>query len=167
MPSVSSLLTLRHELNGKHFASDIFKFILSNENCSIFIKISLKFIHSHPIGSKLKLVQEMGWHWTNPYLNQWWPSSVMYTCSWKKSLEYVRKFLELEPNLPRANEFNLKLMVYCNQDVTPLLTHWSDVFLVLTHRNVIMISLFVLPRISHFYNFTNHCCLPILTGGSD
>ena len=32
-------------LNGRHFADDIFKWIFTNENISISIRISLKFVH--------------------------------------------------------------------------------------------------------------------------
>ena len=30
----------------------------------------------------------------------------------------------------------IKYIGYCKKDITPLLTHWSYIFLVLTHRNV-------------------------------
>ena len=41
--------TLRPRQNGRHFADDILKCIFLNENVSIAIKISLKFVPKGPI----------------------------------------------------------------------------------------------------------------------
>ena len=53
--------TLRPRQNGRHFPDDIFKFIFMNENDSIVIKISLKFIPKGPINNIPALVQIMAW----------------------------------------------------------------------------------------------------------
>ena len=53
--------TLRPRLNGRHFADDIFTCILLNENVSIGIKISLKFVPKGPINNIPALVQLMAW----------------------------------------------------------------------------------------------------------
>ena len=53
---------LRPRQNGCHFADDIFKCIFLNENVSIVIKISLKFISKGPINNIPSLVQIMAWH---------------------------------------------------------------------------------------------------------
>ena len=48
--------------NGRHFADDISKCIFLNENVSIGIKISLKFVTKGPIYSMPALVQTLAWH---------------------------------------------------------------------------------------------------------
>ena len=58
------LNTLRPRQNGRHFADDIFKCIFLNENVSITIKISLKFVPKGPINNIPALVQIMI-IWTN------------------------------------------------------------------------------------------------------
>ena len=45
-------------------ADDIYKFIFLNENDSIPIQISLKFVARCSIDNKPALVQVMAWHWT-------------------------------------------------------------------------------------------------------
>ena len=60
--------TLRR--NKRHFADDIFKCILLNENVLISIKISLKFTPKGPINNIPALLQVMAWRrpaiiWTN------------------------------------------------------------------------------------------------------
>ena len=45
----------------RYFADDIFKYICLNENVSIPITISLKFIPKGPINNIPTLVQIMGW----------------------------------------------------------------------------------------------------------
>ena len=52
--------TLRPRQNGRHFA-DIFKRIFWNENISILIKISLKFVPKGSINKIPALVQIMAW----------------------------------------------------------------------------------------------------------
>ena len=53
--------TLRPRQNGRHFADDIFKCIFLNENVSIAIEISLKFVPKGPINNIPALVQIMAW----------------------------------------------------------------------------------------------------------
>ena len=53
--------TLRPRQDGRHFADDIFKCIFFNENVSIAIRISLKFVPKGPINNNLALVQIMAW----------------------------------------------------------------------------------------------------------
>ena len=45
--------------NRRHFEDDIFKYIFLNENVSILIKISLKFVPKGPINNIPALVQIM------------------------------------------------------------------------------------------------------------
>ena len=47
--------------NGRYFADDIFKRIFVNENFSILIKISLKFVPKGPIANNPSLVEIMAW----------------------------------------------------------------------------------------------------------
>ena len=56
-----SFNTLRPRQNGRHFADDIFKRILLNENVWIPIKISLKNVPKGPINNISALVQIMAW----------------------------------------------------------------------------------------------------------
>ena len=68
-----STLHLRPRQNGRHFADDIFKCIFLNENASIAIKISLKFVPTGPINNIPALVQILAWRQaTSHYPNQWW-----------------------------------------------------------------------------------------------
>ena len=53
--------TLRPRQNDCQFADDIFNWIFFNENISISIKISLKFVHRVPVNITPALVQIMAW----------------------------------------------------------------------------------------------------------
>ena len=53
--------TLRPRQNDRHFADDIFKCIFLNENTSISINISLKFVPEGLINNIQALVQIMAW----------------------------------------------------------------------------------------------------------
>ena len=66
--------TLRPRQNGRRFQDNIFKCIFFNENVSIVIKISLKFVLKGPINNIPALVQIMAWRRLGDklYLNQWW-----------------------------------------------------------------------------------------------
>ena len=66
--------------NSRHFADDIFKRILLNDNVQISINVSLKFVHKGPINNIPVLVQIMAWRrpddksqviWTNDGLVNW------------------------------------------------------------------------------------------------
>ena len=62
MAKIQTLVnTLRSRQNGRHFADDIFKCIFLNENVSISIKISLKFVRKGPMDNIPALVQIMAW----------------------------------------------------------------------------------------------------------
>ena len=54
--------TLRPRQNGTHFADDIFKCILLNENVGVLLKISLKFVAKFRNNNISALVQKMAWH---------------------------------------------------------------------------------------------------------
>ena len=56
--------TLRPRQTGRHFADDIFKCILLNENAWISLKISLKFVPGVRINNIPALVQIMAWRRT-------------------------------------------------------------------------------------------------------
>ena len=51
-----SVNTLRPRQNGRHFRDDIFQRIFFKENCSILMKISLKFVAQSPINNIATLV---------------------------------------------------------------------------------------------------------------
>ena len=53
--------TLSPKQNGRRFSDDTFKRISLNENVSISIKISLKFVPEGPINNNSALVQIMAW----------------------------------------------------------------------------------------------------------
>ena len=55
--------TLRPRQDGCQFPDDIFKCIFLNENISISIAISLKFVPKGPINNIAALVQIMAWRW--------------------------------------------------------------------------------------------------------
>ena len=50
------------EQNGHYFLDDIFKCIFLNENVSILLKISLKFVSKGSVNNIPALVQIMAWH---------------------------------------------------------------------------------------------------------
>ena len=53
--------TLRPRQDRRHFADDIFKWIVFDENCCILIKFSLKYVRKGPIDNNPALVQIMAW----------------------------------------------------------------------------------------------------------
>ena len=55
------LNSLRPRQNGRNFADDTFKCIFLNENISISIKITLKFVPNGPINNIPALVQITAW----------------------------------------------------------------------------------------------------------
>ena len=71
--------TLRPRQNGHHFTEDIFKCIFFNENVTISIKISLKFV---PIYNIPALVQIMAWRrpGKKPLSAPMMVSSLMHIC---------------------------------------------------------------------------------------
>ena len=58
---IHAINSLRPRQNGRHFADHIFKCIFLNENASIAIKISLKFVPKGPINNIPAMVQIMAW----------------------------------------------------------------------------------------------------------
>ena len=58
---LSHFNTLRLRQNGCHFAYNIFKCIVLNENFWIWNKISLKYVRHGPVDKKSALVQIMAW----------------------------------------------------------------------------------------------------------
>ena len=61
LPARALINTLRPRRNEQHFADDIFKHIFFNENVSISIKISLKFVPKGLMDNIPALVQIMAW----------------------------------------------------------------------------------------------------------
>ena len=59
--NAASINTLRPRQNGRQFPDDIFKCFFLNENVSIAIKVSLKFVPKGPINNIPALVQIMTW----------------------------------------------------------------------------------------------------------
>ena len=53
--------SLRPRRNRRHFADDTFKRIFLNENVSISVEISLKFVPKGPVNNIPTLVQIMAW----------------------------------------------------------------------------------------------------------
>ena len=74
--------TLRQRQNGHYFPDDIFKCIFMNENLSVLIKISLKFVPSGPINNIPVLVQIMAWRCPGdrPLSEPMMVSLVMHIC---------------------------------------------------------------------------------------
>ena len=66
--------TLWSRKNGRHFPDDTLKHIFLNENVTILIKMSQKFVFKGPMNNILALVQIMACRrpGDNHYLNQWW-----------------------------------------------------------------------------------------------
>ena len=88
--------TLRPRQNEQHFADDIFKRILSNENVWILIKISLKFVPKGPINNIPALVQIMAWRRSGdkPLSEPMMVSLLTYICVTGSSqiLDFVRLY---------------------------------------------------------------------------
>ena len=69
--------TMRFRQNGRHYAYDIFKLILLNENVSNLFQISLNFVPKGPNYIKSSFVRVMVWQLTGyKLLNQWWLRSL-------------------------------------------------------------------------------------------
>ena len=81
--------------NGRHSASDIFKYIFLTENL-FFIQISLKFVPKHPIDNTSALVQVMARRRTGDshYLKQYCPSSLTHKCDIRgRWVAFTQKFI--------------------------------------------------------------------------
>ena len=66
--------------NWCHFADEIFKVILLNENPCIFIPISVKFVPHGPNNNSPALVQIMHWGWTGDKPLSEPKVSLVYQC---------------------------------------------------------------------------------------
>ena len=74
--------TLRPRQNGRHFTNNIFNCIFLNENVSISIRISLKFVPKSLNNNIPTLVQIMAWRWLgeNPLSEPTLVSLLTYIC---------------------------------------------------------------------------------------
>ena len=74
--------TLRWRQNGRHFPDDIFKWIFLNENGSVLIDISLKFVHNGQINNIPALGQIMAWRRScdKPLSDPMMVSSLTHIC---------------------------------------------------------------------------------------
>ena len=79
---IMHLNTLRPRQNGRHFADDIFKCILLNENVWIGNKIPMKFVPKGSINNIPSLLQIMAWRrpGDKPLSQPMMVSSLMHIC---------------------------------------------------------------------------------------
>ena len=97
--------TLRPRQNGRHFPDDIFKCFFLNENVSIAIKISLKFVPKGPINNIPALVQIMAWRrpGDKPLFEPMMVSLPMHICitrpQWVKKVVSLPNFLRMRKTL--------------------------------------------------------------------
>ena len=107
-PSVLNTLRPRQDgchfrQDGRHFPDNIFKCIFLNENLSIFIKISLKFVPNGPINNIPALVQIMAWHRSGdkPLSEPMMVSLLTYICltrpHWVKHVGLVTETDVIQP----------------------------------------------------------------------
>ena len=87
----SSIPATEAETQWPPFCGRDFKFILLCENCSVWIKLSLRFVPVLPFDKRCYLVQIMAWHWTclHAYVYIWpnRPQWVLYHIeAWTKWL---------------------------------------------------------------------------------
>ena len=103
--------SLRPRQNGRHFPDDIFKCIFLNENISISITISLKFVPKGPINNIPALVQIMAWRrpgdksLSKPMI----VSLSTHICVTRP------QWVKLLPHLPEVNEFKRQHIVWCRR----------------------------------------------------
>ena len=100
--------TLRPRQNGCHFADDIFNRIFVNEDVTISIKFSLKFVPKGPINNIPALVQIMAWRrpGDKPSSEPVMVSLLMHICvtqpQWVNYLIGVVLKTGIDHNLPLA-----------------------------------------------------------------
>ena len=98
--------TLRPRQNGRRFANDTFKRIYLNENFTISIKISLKFVPKGPITKNPALVQIMAWRRSGdkPLSETMMVSSPTHICAtrpqWVKNLWLTQCSRPQRPVIP-------------------------------------------------------------------
>ena len=100
MVGICSLINiLRPRQNGRHFADNIFKCILLNENAWILLKISLKFVREVRINNIPALVQIMAWRRSDdkPLSEPKMVSLLMHICvtqpQWVKPAAMVKIYV--------------------------------------------------------------------------
>ena len=110
--SIIAFSTLRPRQNSRHFPDDMFKCIFLNENASISIKISLKFVPKGRINNIPTLVQIMAWHrpGDKPLSEPMVVSLLTHTCvtqsewvnslSWKTWKQFYECILKRIPWIP-------------------------------------------------------------------
>ena len=97
------LNTLRPKQNGHHFADDIFKCILLNENVWIPNKISLKFVPKGRINNIPPLVQMMTWRPSGdkPLSEPMMVSSLTHICVTRVQwVNYIHTDTEMSSSWP-------------------------------------------------------------------
>ena len=125
---------MRTNQNGGHFADNIVKCIFLNENAHIFIKIIQKFI---PMGPNVnaKHVSDSG----DEFAPRRWQA-----ITWSK----------VDPDL----RYHIDRLVQERHNSTASqLTHWSYVFLALTHR-------YGVTSLGHSEFHEPHCMISLLSG---
>ena len=132
--------TLRLRQNGRHFTDDTFKRISVNENVRISIKFSLKFILKCPINNIPALVLIMAWRrpGDKPLSEPVMVSLLTHICVTRP--RWVNKSL---PGSLMIHSSHYQNHWWSTQVITRiiddplqwLLTHWSYVFLALTHQS--------------------------------
>ena len=119
--------TLRPRQNVHHFAEDIFKCILLNENVWITIKNSLKFVSEGPIHNIPALVQIMTAPGAKPLSEPMLVSLPMHICVTRPQWVKQRLIFLISVICPETN--SLHLVVFCiylwYQLVLAISLHWS------------------------------------------
>ena len=95
--------SLRPRLNRPHFADDIIKCILLNENALISIKVSLNFIPKGPINNIPALVQIMAWRrpGDKPLSEPMVVSLLTHICATRPPCTFYCRFVTMDK--PSAN----------------------------------------------------------------
>ena len=135
--------TLRQSQNDQHFPDDIFKCIFLNENISIPIQVSLKFvllrdklaIFHHWFGWGLGAVQA-----TSHYLNQW-------------RLVYRRIYASLSLNELREDYKRLYIYIYIN---CPTRTNKSKSLITLDNKKSPGAARFPVMQLEIYYCFYSY-----------
>ena len=136
--------TLRPRQNGRHFPDDIFKCTFLNENISISIKISIKFVSKGPINNIPTLVQIMACHrpGDKPLSEQMMVSLLAHICVtqpqwvnvvplpwWRNSTETLFALLALNEWKPSATSGFLS-QVTSNAELFSFILTWTHIWTV-------------------------------------
>ena len=110
--------TLRPRQDGRHCPDDIFKCFFLNENVSITITISLKFVLKGPINNIPALVQKLAWRrpgdkpLSEPMMVSW-PTHICVTRpQWVKGIFCVHR-ADACPKLIECVRYRIKEVPYC------------------------------------------------------